>query len=248
MSALRTFALAAVAAAALAGSSQAQSTTPGNPPVGGPRGRGPGRGDQMGEFRGLNLTDAQKAQIEAIHKKYEPQMKASRDQAKPFIDAARAARQKGDTAAARANMEKAMQVSSGIRQQGMNEVRGVLSPEQRTKFDAAVSQRRERGPRGMRGGRGAGLRGPGGRGGRGGPRSAPFADLNLTEAQKTQMQAIRAKYQGQAKSTREQEMNEIRGVLTPEQRTKLDASIKARGARGARGDRAGFRGQRRPKR
>jgi Spy/CpxP family protein refolding chaperone len=238
MSALRTFALAAVAAAALAGSAQAQSTTPGNSPVAGQRGRGHGRGDQMGGFRELNLTDAQKAQIKTIHQKYEPQMKASRDQAKPFLDAARAARQKGDTATARANMEKAMQASSGIRQQEMNEVRGVLTAEQRTKFDAAASQRKQGGSRGMRGGRGPGARG------QGGPRGAPFADLNLTEAQKTQMKAIRAKYQGQANSTRQQQMNEIRGILTPDQRTKLDVSIKARGARG---DRAGFRGQRKAK-
>lgn len=108
----------------------------------------------MGALKNLNLTDAQKTQIKAIRAKYQPQMKTSRDQAKPFIDAARAARQKGDTAAFRTNMEKARQVSSGIRQQEMNEVRGILTPEQRTKFDAAVSQRRpDRGQRGMRGGK-----------------------------------------------------------------------------------------------
>jgi Spy/CpxP family protein refolding chaperone len=157
MSAIRTFALAAVAAAALAGSAQAQSTTatPGNQPVAGQRGHGRGRGGQLGGFKELNLTDAQRAQIKAIHTKYQAQNKASRDQAKPFIDAARAARQKGDTAAFRSNMEKARQLSSGVRQQEMNEVRAVLTPEQRTKFDAAAAQRKEkfanRGGKGRRG-------------------------------------------------------------------------------------------------
>ena len=157
MSAIRTFALAAVAAAALAGSAQAQSTTatPGNQPVAGQRGHGRGRGAQRGGFKDLNLTDAQKAQIKAIRTRYKDQNKAARDQAKPFIDAARAARQKGDTAAFRSNMEKARQVSSGARAQELNEIRAVLTPEQRTKFDAAAAQRKEkfekRGGRGRRG-------------------------------------------------------------------------------------------------
>src|SRR5438046_860745 len=106
MSAIRNFALAALAAGALAGSAQAQGIE-----------RGGGRGDRIGAFRGLNLTDSQKTQIEAIHKKYQPQLQASREQAKPFMEAARIARQKGDTAAFRANIEKARQAGSGIRQQ-----------------------------------------------------------------------------------------------------------------------------------
>jgi protein CpxP len=156
MSAIRTFALAAVAAAALAGSAQAQSTTAAtqNRGVAGQRGQGRGRGDEMGMFRDLNLSDAQKTQIKAIRARYKTQRDASRDQSKPFLEAARAARQKGDTAGFRANMEKARQTSGGIRQQEMNEIRGVLTPEQRTKADAAMAQRKqERGQRGQRGGR-----------------------------------------------------------------------------------------------
>ncbi len=119
MSALRNFTLAAVAAAAIAGSAQAQSTTtsPATKPMAGMHGQGRNHGRQMGAFKHLNLSDAQKAQIKAIHDKYQPQMKATREQAKPLMEAARAARQKGDTAAFRANMEKARQLSSGIRTQ-----------------------------------------------------------------------------------------------------------------------------------
>lgn len=106
MSALRTFALAAVAAAALAGSAQAQTATPGNLPVAGQRGHANGRGRHAGPFRNLNLTDAQKAQLKAIHAKYQPQRKASREQE-------------------------------------MNEIRAVLTAEQRTKLDAAIAHRKE---------------------------------------------------------------------------------------------------------
>ena len=107
----------------------------------------------------MNLTDAQRAQIKAIRTRYRAQNKATRDQAKPFIDAARAARQKGDTAAFRSNMEKARQVSGGVREQEMNEIRAVLTPEQRTKFDAAAAQRKEKfAKRGGKGRRGRGNR------------------------------------------------------------------------------------------
>ena len=120
----------------------------------GMRGPGRGHGRHMGAFKDLNLTDAQKAQMKAIHAKYQPQLKTSREQAKPLMEAARAARQKGDTAAFRANIEKARQLSSGIRTQEMNEIRAVLTPEQRAKADSAMAQRKqERGERGERAGK-----------------------------------------------------------------------------------------------
>src|SRR5207249_73666 len=102
----------------------------------------------------------QKAQIKAIRTKYRAQNEASRDQAKPLIDAARAAREKGDTAAFRSDMEKARQVSSGARQQEMNEIRAVLTPEQRTKVEAAAARRKEKfaNHRGGKGRRGRGKR------------------------------------------------------------------------------------------
>jgi Spy/CpxP family protein refolding chaperone len=231
MSALRTFALAAVAASALAVSGQAQGTTatPGSRPMAGQRGRGPGNG--AGIYSDLDLTAAQKTQIQAIHAKYQAQIKASRDQAKPLMDAARAARQKGDTSAFRADIAKARQLSEGVRQQEMNEVRAILTPAQRAKADAAAAQRKSRG--GMRGARG------------GRDQGGAFRDLNLTDAQKAQMKAIRAKYQGQSQTTRQQEMNEIRAVLTPEQRAQADSAMAQRKQeRGNRANRAGRKGQR----
>ncbi len=220
MSAIRNFALAALSAAALAGSAQAQGTaiTPRNRPVAGQRGQR--QGHEMGAFKKLNLTEAQKAQIKAIHTKYETQIKASREQAKPFMEAARAARQKGDTAAFRSNMEKARQLSSGVRQQEMNEVRGVLTPAQRAQADSLMAQRKQNG--GKRGFRPGAMRG--GRGENGGA----FGNLNLTDAQKAQIKAIRTKYQGQASTSREQERNEIRAILTADQRAKMDAAMAQR--------------------
>jgi len=147
----RTLALGALMLVGAAGISAAQSTTaPQTRPDSGYRGpraggefrgpRGPGR-DFMAE---LNLTDAQKAQIKTIREKYKPQNEAARTQAKPFIDAARAARQKGDTAAFRSNMEQARQVGQSARAQETAEIRNVLTPAQQVKFDARQKEMADR--------------------------------------------------------------------------------------------------------
>ena len=148
MSTVRTLALGALMLVGVAGVSAAQSTaTPRRPEAGSYR-RGPGGRDGFG--RNLNLTDAQKAQIKAIRQKYQPQNEALRAQAKPYMDAAKAARQKGDTAAARSNMEKARQVmqNASYRTQEQAEIRAVLTPEQQAKFDAQAKARAEGGHKG----------------------------------------------------------------------------------------------------
>jgi Spy/CpxP family protein refolding chaperone len=156
MSSVRTLALGALMIVGVAGISAAQSTT--TPPSREHRSgemqgrRGPG-GDR-GFGRDLNLTDAQKAQIKAIHTKYQPQNEALRNQAKPFMDAARAARQKGDTAAARSNMLKAQQVMQGgqsFRTQQNAEIRAILTPDQQAKFDARQKKMAERSKDGHKG-------------------------------------------------------------------------------------------------
>src|SRR4051812_16450594 len=138
MSTVRTLALGGLMVFGVAGVSVAQ--TPANP---GPRPdgqfrRGPGGGREGRGFgRDLNLTDAQKAQIKTIRQKYQPQEKALRDQAKPFMDAARTARQNRDSVAFKTNMEKARQVMQGgqsFHTQEKAEIRAILTPEQRVKF------------------------------------------------------------------------------------------------------------------
>src|SRR4051812_39576870 len=50
-------------------------------------------------FKGITLSDAEKTNIKNVHSKYEAQNKALREQFKPQMQAARQARQRGDTAA-----------------------------------------------------------------------------------------------------------------------------------------------------
>jgi Spy/CpxP family protein refolding chaperone len=163
MSTVRTLALGALLVVGVAGVSAAQSTATPKPradsgeyrrvprPDGQFR-RGPGGGREGRGFgRDLNLTDAQKTQIRAIRQKYQPQNKALKDRAKPFMEAARAARQKGDTAAFRSNMAQARQVmqsGQSIRTQEQAEIRAILTPDQQAKFDArqkAAAERRSKG-------------------------------------------------------------------------------------------------------
>lgn len=162
MSTVRTLAIGALMVFGVAAVSAAQSpATPktradsgydrrGDRPDGQFR-RAPGGREGRGFGRDLNLTDAQKAQIKAIHQKYQPQNQALRDRAKPYREAARAARQRGDTAAFRSNMEQARQVMQGgqsFRNQEQAEIRAILTPDQQAKFDArqkAASERRAKG-------------------------------------------------------------------------------------------------------
>ena len=163
MSTVRTLALGALLVVGVAGVSAAQASAIPKPRADsgehrrGPRPdgqfrKGPGGGREGRGFgRDLNLTDAQKAQVKAIHQKYQPQNQALRDRAKPFMEAARAARQKGDSAAFRSNMEQARQVmqsGQSARTQEQAEVRAILTPDQQAKFDAhqkAAAERRAKG-------------------------------------------------------------------------------------------------------
>jgi Spy/CpxP family protein refolding chaperone len=149
MSTVRTLALGALMLVGVAGVSAAQSTaTPRRPEAGSLRRGGPGGREGFG--RDLNLSDAQKAQIKAIRQKYQPQSEALRAQAKPYMDAAKAARQKGDTVAFRSNAEKAHQLmqNAPFRTQEQAEIRAILTPDQQAKFDARAKQRAEGGHKG----------------------------------------------------------------------------------------------------
>jgi Spy/CpxP family protein refolding chaperone len=66
------------------------------------------------------------------------------------MDAAKAARQKGDTVAFRSNAEKAHQLmqNASFRTQEQAEIRAILTPDQQAKFDARAKQRAEGGHKG----------------------------------------------------------------------------------------------------
>ncbi len=113
---------------------------------------GPGRG----AMRGVKPTEAQRAQIRAIHEKYKPQFESLRATIKPAIDEAKAARQRGDTAAARAAFAKtaaSRQQAQALRVQEQGEIRAILTPAQQQAFDANIAREKARGD-GMREGRG----------------------------------------------------------------------------------------------
>ncbi|MEH2160395.1 MAG: P pilus assembly/Cpx signaling pathway, periplasmic inhibitor/zinc-resistance associated protein [Nostoc sp.] len=114
---------------------------------------------ERGPWKDLNLTDAQKTQIQAI------------------------------------------------RRDSRTKSEAVLTPEQKAKLEATKQARRaEWQARKAQGQTGEGQRQAGQ-----GKRKGHFAELNLTEAQKTQMREIR-----------ESEKQQIQAVLTPEQRQKLE--------------------------
>jgi Spy/CpxP family protein refolding chaperone len=105
------------------------------------QGFGPGMRGQL--FKGITLSDVEKANIKSVQAKYAPQMKSLRAQFKPQMEAAREARQRGDTAA----LKTMWQNSAAQREQTKklldaerNDLRGALTPENQVKFDANVKQ------------------------------------------------------------------------------------------------------------
>ncbi len=116
---------------------------------GGPARRSMGRGHGRGQLiADLNLSDAQKTQIKTIHQKYQPQYKTLREQGRSQFQPMRDARQKGDTSAVarqrfQAQREQFSQRVMSIRTQEQNDVRAVLTVDQRTKWDAAATRRKK---------------------------------------------------------------------------------------------------------
>lgn len=118
--------LAATLAFAIAGTAAAQSTTA-------------LRNFHRGELlEGINLTTAQKTQIEAIRAKYHPELASARDSIKPDWTALKTARTAKDSAAIRAARKD---IRGDRRERGQmlqaehDEIVKVLGPEQREKFE-----------------------------------------------------------------------------------------------------------------
>ena len=148
-----TLTLGIALAFAAAGSVAAQTTQPqaqGQQQRGerGERGQGEFRGRRgpggPGGFllRGITLTDAQKTQLKALRKSNDN--KADREQFRATMEEARALRQKGDTAAARAKMQQVRAAFEKDRAQQTAAIRNILTAEQRTKFDANVAEAKQR--------------------------------------------------------------------------------------------------------
>lgn len=100
-----------------------------------------------GLFHGIALTDAEKANVKAVRQKYQPQLKSIFESMRPALKDARAARQRGDTAAAKAAFEKTRDQREQARklmEQARQDVRAALTPEHQKQFDANVARLRER--------------------------------------------------------------------------------------------------------
>jgi Spy/CpxP family protein refolding chaperone len=113
-----------------------------------------GERGERGALRGVKPTDAQKAQIKAIHDKYQAQFKSYRESMKPAMDEAKAARQRGDTAAARAAFAKTAstrQQAQALRSQESAEIRAILTPDQQKTFDANIAKMKARGDKARKG-------------------------------------------------------------------------------------------------
>jgi hypothetical protein len=98
-------------------------------------------------FKGITLTDAEKANVKNVRAKYAPQMKAVREQWKPRIQAAREARQRGDTAAFKSMRQKSGAEREQIKtllESEKNDLRAALTPANQVKFDANVKQLEQR--------------------------------------------------------------------------------------------------------
>jgi Spy/CpxP family protein refolding chaperone len=110
---------------------------------------GGNRGDK-GEFgakfaQELNLTDAQKAQIKAIHQESRQNNKAVFEAARQTMQDFRAAKKAGDTAKAdaiKANLDTQRAQMKQIREAEMQKVASILTAEQRAKLEQMKAERK----------------------------------------------------------------------------------------------------------
>ncbi|MDB4899767.1 MAG: hypothetical protein JWN53_1575 [Gemmatimonadetes bacterium] len=145
----RVTALVIAALVSTASFAQAQSSAPNAPAErhgmgGGMMGRG---GRDRGLMKGLKLSDAEKAQLKSIHGKYAAEAKPLREALKPAMVDARAARQKGDTAGARAILQRnkgSVDQLKALHDREKTEIRAALSPENQKLFDANAQQMAQR--------------------------------------------------------------------------------------------------------
>jgi len=95
-------------------------------------------------LKGITLTDAQKDRLKAIRKEQEPEMKKNREQFSAAMKEAREARERGDTATARAKMEPLRAQMERQRDQQVATLRTILNADQQKQLDANIAAMKER--------------------------------------------------------------------------------------------------------
>ena len=100
----------------------------------------PHRGKQFDKalLRGVTLSDAEKTNLQAVRAKYTVQQQTLRTQMRTDAQTARAARQRGDTAALRSIRANVLSQRQALAQAERNDVRNALTPANQAKFDANV--------------------------------------------------------------------------------------------------------------
>jgi Spy/CpxP family protein refolding chaperone len=94
-------------------------------------------------MRGVKLSAAEKGKVRSVHERYAAEVKPMRESLKAAMQEARADRQKGDTAAARAVLERAKSSRESLRVvtgREQNEIRAAMMPANREQFDANLKQ------------------------------------------------------------------------------------------------------------
>jgi periplasmic protein CpxP/Spy len=106
--------------------------------------RGDHRGGMGGALlKGINLTDAQKARLKAIRKDHESAGTKNREQFDAVRKEIRDARERGDTATARAKMAEVRTQMERQREQQIATLRTILTPEQQKQLDANIATMKE---------------------------------------------------------------------------------------------------------
>lgn len=119
-------------------------------------------GMRSGLRRGLHLSVSEKATLKSVHAKYSAETAPMRESLRSAMQEARADREKGDTAGARAVLARTKITRASLRtvmEREKNEMRASLSPANQKQFDANVKQvvaargRNGKGGTGKQGGR-----------------------------------------------------------------------------------------------
>jgi Spy/CpxP family protein refolding chaperone len=98
-------------------------------------------------LKGIKLSDAEKAKLKEIHGRYAPENKKLFESMKPVREEARALRQKGDTAGARAVLERnkaGRDQFKALREREQADARAALTPENQKQFDLNVQEQAKR--------------------------------------------------------------------------------------------------------
>jgi Spy/CpxP family protein refolding chaperone len=108
-------------------------------------------------FRGIKLSDAERARVKEIREKYRTESQSLRESLRPAMQDVRAARQKHDSVAVKAAWDRTAgdrQKLQALMQRERTEIRTALTAEHQTQFDANVKQLDQRRAGGKHEGRG----------------------------------------------------------------------------------------------